>query len=133
MSIVLGIIKGFIGNWGINVINFYFDNSLWINAIILFYALIMSICWRNYQTIKMFLIENITGHLETKVKSWSKTEISRNMKSTQIPWGDARKKIKIPILAKSGSFLPIIASEEAIMKLFPKDVLINSIRETNKK
>ena len=133
MSIVQGIIQGFIGNWGMKAVEIYFENSLWINSILLFYALVLWIARRNYTTVNAYLSGSITNQLEQKVRSWSKTEISRYIKQTQIPWGAASKQLKVPILAKSGSFLPIIASERAIEKLFPKDVLIKTIHEKNKK
>jgi len=133
MSIILGILQGFIGNWGMKTIEFYYENSLWINSILLLYALVLSIAWRNYQAVKRYLLLSITSQLESKVKSWSKAEISKNLKITQFPWESARKQIKVPLLAKSGSLLPIFASEAAIEKMFPKDVLIKIIRETNKK
>jgi hypothetical protein len=133
MSIVLGIIQGFIGKWGMNIVDFYLKNSLWINGPLLLYALVISIAWKNYQTVKTYLVGSITRQLESNVKSWSKTEITKNMKLVQIPWESTPKQIRIPLLAKSGSLKPIIASKEEIEKLFPLDVLINLIRDTNTK
>ncbi len=133
MSIVQGIIKGFIGNWGMKVGEFYYDNSLWINGIILFYAVVIFIAWKNYRTVSDFLIQNISEQLEPKAKTWSKSEVTRNMRSIEIPWIEARKRLLIPILAKTDYFIPSIASVEAIKKLFPPDVLIKVVQETNKK
>jgi hypothetical protein len=133
MSIVLGIIKGFIGSWGLNAVDFYMANSLWINGSILLYALIISTCWRNYETIKKSILQSITSQLELKGKSWSKAEISRSINSAQISWESEKKHIRIPLIAKSGSYMPKFASVEAIEKLFPKDLLINTIRNSNKK
>jgi hypothetical protein len=133
MSIVQGILKGFIGNWGMQAIDFYYEHSLWINGVILLYALVLYIAWRNYRKINEYLLQTITDQLEQKVKTWSKTEITRNLKTIEIPWEDARKKITIPLLAKSGSFLLNIASIKTIEKLFSRDVLINLLKEKNKK
>jgi hypothetical protein len=133
MSIVQGIIKGFIGNWGMSIVDFYYSNSLWINGILLLYALVISISWRNYATIRTYLLNNITSQMEPKIKTWSKTEIARNIKMTQIPWELAKMQLKVPIIAKSGSMLPVIASKEVIEKLFPINDLIITIRDTKKK
>jgi hypothetical protein len=133
MSIVLGIIRGFIGSWGMAVGDFYMANSLWINGTILLYALIISTCWRNYEILKKHLMTSVTNQLDQKRKSWSKAEISKSITSAQISWESTKKQIRIPLIAKSGTYLPIYASVEAIEKLFPKEELINSIRNSNKK
>jgi hypothetical protein len=133
MSIVQGIIKGFIGNWGMKVVEFYYNNSLWINGIILLYALVIFIAWKNYRIVSDFLINNISEQLAPKAKTWSKSEVTRNLKSIEIPWLDARKRLTIPLLAKKDYFIPTIASVETIQKLFPQDVLIKVLQETNKK
>jgi hypothetical protein len=133
MSIVMSIIKGFIGDWGVNAVKFYFDNSLYINGVLLLYALLISICWKNYQKINIFLVKSITSQIETKVKKWNKSEINRNIVVDQIPWEAAIKLLKLPFLAKSGNFIPFMASKATIEKLFPLDELILSIIETNKK
>jgi hypothetical protein len=133
MSIVQGIIKGFIGNWGVKVGEIYYNNSLWINGIILLYALVIFIAWKNYRVVSDFLISNISEQLAPKAKTWSKSEVSRNLKSIEIPWLEARKRLTIPLLAKTDYFIPTIASVETIQKLFPQDVLIKVLQETNKK
>jgi len=132
MSIVLGIIKGFIGNWGMIVIDYYLANSLWINGILLIYALLISTCWRNYGSVKKYLINDVSNLLEPKIKSWSRAEISKNLKSSQIPWESAKKQLKIPIIAKSGSYIPRFASVEVMEKLFPKEMFFNLIHDFNK-
>ncbi|HEX7557300.1 MAG TPA: hypothetical protein VF338_11790 [Leptolinea sp.] len=133
MSIVQGIIKGFIGNWGMKVGEFYYNNSLWINGIILLYALVIFVAWKNYRVVSDFLIQNISDQLAPKAKTWSKSEVTRNLKSIEIPWLEARKRLTIPLLAKTDYFIPTIASVETIQKLFPQDVLIKVLQETNKK
>jgi hypothetical protein len=122
MSIVQGIIKGFIGNWGVKIGEIYYEYSLWINGAILLYALIIFLAWKNYRTISSFIIDDISEKMTPNAKTWSKTEIARNLKS-----------IKIPLLAKTDYFIPTIASVETIQKLFPQDVLIKVLQETNKK
>jgi hypothetical protein len=132
MSIVQGIIKGFIGNWGMKLSEFYYEYSLWINGVILLYALVIFISWKNYRIVFDFLIKNISDQLAPKAKTWSKSEVTRNLKSIEIPWAEARKQVKIPLLAKTDYFIPTIASVETIQKLFPQDVLIKVVQETNK-
>lgn len=113
--------------------DFYYANSLWINGIILVYALVIFISWKNYRTIFDFLVQNISEQLSPKAKTWSKSEIARNMKTIEIPWKEARKQARIPLLAKTDYFIPTIASAETIQKLIPQDVLIKVVQETNKK
>jgi hypothetical protein len=133
MSIVQSIIRGFIGNWGVKIGEFYYEYSLWINGAILLYALIIFIAWKNYRVVSDFLVNNISEQLEPKAKTWSKSEVTRNLKSIEIPWLEARKRLTIPLLAKTDYFIPTIASVETIQKLFPQDVLIKVLQETNKK
>jgi hypothetical protein len=129
----MSIIKGFIGDWGVNAIKFYYDKSLYINGVILLYALLIYICWRNYLTVNSFLVKNITRQIEPNIKKWNKSEVTKNIKSIQIPWEEAIKVIKFPFIAKSGKLIPIIASRESVEKLFPVDELILSIIEVKNK
>lgn len=133
MSIVQSIIRGFIGEWGMKVGAFYYEHGLLINGILLFYALLLSIAWNNYQKGKQFLIDALTEQLSPKMKTWSKSEINRNIKNLDIPWDEARKKMRIPLLTNAGNFLPKFASKKLVMDLFPQEALINSLREINKK
>jgi hypothetical protein len=133
MSIVQGILQGFLGNWGMKLVDFYYQNGLWINGIILLYALIIFVAWKNYRNVLEFLIENITEQMTPRSKTWSKSEVTRNMRSVEIPWVEARKKITIPLMAKTDYFIPSIASIETIKKLYPKELLIKVVQENNKK
>jgi hypothetical protein len=133
MSIVQGIIRGFIGEWGMKVGDWYYQNSLWINGAILLYALLIYTSWKNYQSIKQFLIDSMTEQLSPKVKSWSKSEINRHSKDIEIPWDKARKKILVPLLTNAGNFLPKFASGKLIRELFPREAILNSLHEINKK
>lgn len=133
MSLVMGIIQGFIGTAGMKLLDFYSSNSLWINGIILLYALIIFIAWKNYRTIYLFLLENLSEQMASKAKTWSKSEVTRNMKSVEIPWVEARKKAFIPLIAETDYFIPSLVSDDVIKKLFPQEFLIKIVQEGNKK
>lgn len=132
MSIVMGIVQGFIGTAGMKILEFYTNNSLWINGIILFYALIIFVAWKNYRTVYFFLLENLTEQMAPKAKTWSKSEVTKNMRNVEIPWNAACKKAVIPLIAKTDYFIPSFVSEEVIKKLFPQDFLIKIVQEGNK-
>jgi hypothetical protein len=129
----MSIIRGFIGDWGVKAVEFYYAKSLWINGAILLYALLMYFCWQNYRIVYKYILKNLSDQLEPKVKNWSKSEVSRLLKQTQIPWEAALKQLKLPFLAKSGKLIPVVASIKSIEKLFPMDELILSIIAINKK
>jgi hypothetical protein len=133
MSIVQGILQGFLGDWGMKVGDWYMANSLWINGIILFYALLISICWKNYSTVSNFLRRSLIDQISPKMKTWTKAEINKNLKSIEIPWEAARKKMFIPIMAKSGSYLPKFASIDFLQGTFNQDFMVESLRDINKK
>ncbi len=133
MSLVMGIVQGFIGTAGMKILDFYISNSLWINGIILFYALIIFTAWKNYRTIYFFLLESLTEQMAPKAKTWSKSEVTRNIKNVEIPWSAARKKALIPLIAKTDYFIPSLVSEDVIKNLFPQEFLIKIVQESNKK
>jgi hypothetical protein len=64
------------------------------------------------------------------MKNWSKTEIKRNIKFVQIPAAGARRLISFPVLAKTGSIVPHVATENAILNLFPLNDLVSIICES---
>lgn len=133
MSIIRGIIQGFIGEWGIKVSDWYYANSLWINGVLLFYALMIYIAWKNYQTVTDFLLKTIIDEISPNMKTWSKSEISKNLKRIEIPWEDARRKAIIPLFAKSGSYLPRLISIDQIKNAYSSDFFIESLKKMNNK
>ncbi|NLE02892.1 MAG: hypothetical protein GX640_23740 [Fibrobacter sp.] len=131
MSIIRGIIQGFIGEWGVKMGDWYFANSLWINGALLFYALLIYIARKNYQTVTDFLLQSISDEISPNMKTWSKSEISKNIKHIKIPWDDARKKAIIPLFAKSDSYFPRLISIDQIKNTYSTDFFIESLKKMN--
>lgn len=80
-----------------------------------------------------FLLRSITDEISPKMKTWSKSEITKQMKNIEIPWEEARKKILIPLFAKSGSYVPKLVSTDLIKKTYTTEYFIETLREINKK
>ncbi len=132
MSIIRGIIQGFIGEWGVKIGDWYFANSLWINGALLFYALLIYIARKNYQTVTDFLLREIIEEISPTMKSWSKSEISKKIKHIDIPWEEARKKVVVPLFTIPGSYVPKLVSIDQIKKTYSMDFFIETIKEKNK-
>lgn len=112
-------IRSILGNWGNVLLDFYIANSLWINGIILLYALLVVLAHRNYKRITssvlLFLNEKYGSQLQKKGKG----SLVQMVKKARIPWNEILKKSWIPFITPPGSIRLYLSNEKTIDKLLP--------------
>jgi hypothetical protein len=125
-------VRGFLGEWGQAILNFYQQYSFWINAIILLYFLMVLLSQRNFkQTLENLIIalENkYPGQFEKKTNK----EIARILGKKEIPWEKALNNSKWPLIATPRQFYPRIKDETSLKKLISLDVLSEAIFNKHK-
>ena len=91
------IVTYFLGPWGMNVLRFYIANSVWINAVIVLYMLILTMAYVNYRGIKMQIMDRLQAEIKLQPR---RKKFSVSMNSLDI------KKPLLPLISGKVSFFP---------------------------
>jgi len=124
------IIRGSLGSFSEALLDFYLNNALWINFLVLAYALIIFISkhanQKISQAVKQSLIEKYGLEIAQKNERWFIKTLERD----NIDWQAISQQTWIPIISKKGSWgfriknadtLKTIYTPQAIKALFQAD------------
>jgi hypothetical protein len=114
------IVTYFLGPWGMNVLRFYIANSVWINAVIISYMLILTIAYVNYRGIKMQIMDKLQAEINLQSR---RKKFSVSMNSLDI------KKPLLPLISGKLSFFPRRYSIRNIEDMLNADVEVRKLRE----
>jgi hypothetical protein len=126
------IVRGFLGEWGQAILNFYQQYSFWINAIILFYFLMVILSQRNFKQTLENLIIAIENKYPGQFEKKTNKEIARILGKKEIPWEEVLNNSKWPLIATPRQFYPRIKDETSLKKLISLDVLSEAIFNKHK-
>ena len=95
---IFSFVRSLIGNFGRALMDFYINNGLLINGIILFYALLVFIAHRNY----LIALEKIIIELRASNDNLQDKKIEKIIDSqyNNIRWGEVKKVIWFPFISE---------------------------------
>jgi hypothetical protein len=125
-------VRGFLGEWGQALLNFYQQNSFWINAIILLYFLIVIFSQNNYKQTLTSLILAIEDKYPGQFEKKTSKEIARILSKKEIPWQAVLKTSKWPLIATPRQLYPRPRNESSLKKLITLEILANSLFNIHK-
>lgn len=126
------ILRSFIGEWGGRILDFYVENSLWINGIVLLYFLFIVFARRNYRHIIISLVQNLKEKYSNQLKGENPKQISKQLTRLDIPWDEALKTSSFPFVTPPGGFRPYLKNEKTFHKLLSNETLAEVIIESSK-
>lgn len=112
-------IRSILGDWGNVLLDFYIANSLWINGIILLYALLVVLAHRNYKQITSSVVLFLNEKYGSQLQKKGKGSLVQMVKKACIPWNVILKKSWIPFITPPGSIRLYLSNEKTIDKLLP--------------
>ncbi len=127
---IYAFIRSFIGEIGRTIMDFYIANSLVINGLILFYALIVFVAQRNY----LFVLKKIFESLGL-IKENAKNKLVRKVNAkdyAKLSWDDIRKGAWFPFISAPGKWTFRLCSTNYLMEEFTLEK-INSFVSPQKK
>ncbi|HQN05812.1 MAG TPA: hypothetical protein PK174_10385 [Anaerolineaceae bacterium] len=122
-------IRSILGDWGNAALDFYIANSLWINGIILLYALFVILAHRNYKRITNSVFTYLNEKYGSQLHKKGKGSLVLMMKKAGIPWNEIIKRSWIPFLAPPGSIRLYLSNEKTIDKLLPLEKIAELIQK----
>lgn len=124
------IIRGTLGNFGSAILDFYIDYALWINSVLLFYALILLLAKRGYTRIKEAIKNALIHHYGEAISGKNERNFIKAVERFEFDWRLLAKEAKMPILSpekalyfrvKSPAFLEKHFTPEKIYTLFSEE------------
>jgi hypothetical protein len=125
-------VRGFLGEWGQALLNFYQQYSFWINAIILLYFLIVILSQQNFKQTLANLIVDIEIKYPGQFEKKTSKEIVRMLCKKEIPWEMVINNSKWPLIATPRQFYPRIRNGSSVKTLITLDVLSEEIFNKHK-
>ncbi len=121
------LIRGTLGTAGTRLLDFYVQNSLWINALLFAYAILVVFARRNYgQVAQSILAEFLKKHGD-KLARKSPNEIRALLLKWKIPWENGRQAGWFPFISFPQGILLRFKSDRTFEKIFPIDALVESV------
>lgn len=112
------IIRGTLGSFGSAILDFYIDHALWINGIILLYALALVYGKRGFAEVKTAIKNDLVNQFGDQVFSKSEKNFIKALQHYHIDWESIAKQTKIPIISVENSLFFWIKTPSALKKYF---------------
>ena len=126
-------IRGILGEFGSNLLDFYREYSLWINGIILLYFLLVVLAWGNYRRILQALSSQVMQEYTDQLsKKKTQQEIEAFLKKKSIPWETCFTISRYPFVTPPGRFTLYLKTKSSMPKLFPVELLAQIIGQQGK-
>lgn len=121
------LVRKFLGTAGTGFLDFYLQNSLWINALLFTYVILVFIARRNYaQVAQHILVEFFQKHGD-KLARKSPNEIRALLLKWKIPWENGMRAGWFPFISSPQGILLRLKSNKTFQKIFPIDILVETV------
>jgi hypothetical protein len=125
------VIRGMLGTWGQALYDFYLQYSLYINAALLIYAVLIVLARRNYHLIQRALLQSLKNQYPALIDRKTEKQIAAALKKQSIPWEQAIQASRYPFLTTSHGITPHIKNIPTLQRLFPLETLAGLLTRSN--
>lgn len=109
--------------------DFYLRNNLWINALVLLYALLIFLGRASYDRSARLLSVWYNEKHGRDAQSKSRSSLARMMERGGVPpWDLAVKAFWFPLITPPGRFVFLIKNQQVLQRLFNKETIIKILR-----
>ncbi len=121
------LIRGTLGTAGTRMLDFYVQNSIWINALLFVYAILVVFARRNYLQVARHILADFIQKHGDKLTKKSPREIRALLLKSKIPWENGMQAGWFPFISFPQGILLRFKSNRTFEKIFPIDVLVETI------
>jgi hypothetical protein len=127
---IYAFVRSLIGSFGRALMDFYIQNSLWVNALILGYALLVVFAHRNYY----ITLERIFTQLRSTNEKFQRDGLIKLTSSDykKIDWQEIRRSVKFPLVSEPKSWGVNLTSESLFQKQFTLEKLNEFLKTARK-
>ena len=121
------LVRKFLGTAGTGFLEFYLQNSLWINALLFTYVILVFIARRNYGQVAQYILAEFFQKHGDKLARKSPNEIRALLLKWKIPWENGMQVGWFPFISSPQGILLRLKSNETFQKIFPIDILVETV------
>jgi len=121
------LVRGALGTTGSHLLDFYIQNSLWINVLLFTYAILVVVARRNYGKVAQYILAEFFQKHGDKLARKSPNEIRALLLKWKIPWESGMRAGWFPFVSAPQGILLRIKSDRTFQKIFPIDVLVETV------
>jgi hypothetical protein len=121
-------IRSMLGTFFSKILDLYIANSLWINGIILAYALLVVISRFNYARTSKAILDNLKEKYSTQIEKKNASSLIHVLNKAEIPWAESIKKSKIPLLTPPGSIRIYWKTVNNMQKFLPIEKIVELLK-----
>ena len=121
------LVRKFLGTAGTGFLDFYLQNSLWINALLFTYVMLVFIARRNYGQVAQHILAEFFQKHGDKLARKSPNEIRTLLLKWKIPWENGMRAGWFPFISSPQGILLRLKSNETFQKIFPIDILVETV------
>lgn len=118
---IYAFIRSYIGGLGRAIMDFYIANSLFINAIVLIYALFVYFSHMSYYSAYRSVLEMLGFNPEKPTKSQKEKLFKGKVDFSGIDWTAARQAFRFPFIAAPRAVLIRLKTNTTLQKLFSEE------------
>ncbi len=122
-TMIDAIIRGSLGKLGTAILDFYINNALWINGLILVYAVVLVLANQGRKKIedgvKQYFLDKFGEDLSNKGTSW----FAKTLERTPMDWNDLAKLTWLPIISAKKSFGFKVKSPKSLSEIFTPEYI----------
>lgn len=120
-------IRGTLGTAGTVLLDFYIQNSFWVNLVLFAYAILVIFARRNYPRVASHILADFLQKHGDKLARKSPKEIRALLLKWKIPWENGMQAGWFPFISTPQGILLRMKSDRTFQKIFPVDVLVDAI------
>ncbi len=117
------ILRSMIGSWGNWLLDQYIANALWINGLILIYALLVVLARRNFQMTLQFFLEHLQKEYGAQLQGKNKRQVTKFLSRVTLPWQAALQSVSLPFITPPNSVRLYLNTEATLRKIFQPEIL----------
>ena len=121
------LVRKFLGTAGTGFLDFYLQNSLWVNTLLFTYAVLVIFARRNYGQIAQYILAEFFQKYGDKLGGKSPNEIRALLLKWKIPWENGMQAGWFPFISSPQGLLLRLKSNETFQKIFPIDILVETV------
>lgn len=126
------LVRKFLGTAGSGFLDFYMQYSLWINALLFSYAVLVIFARRNYGRIIQNILAGFFEKYGNTLAKKSPQEIRALLLKWKIPWENGMRAGWFPFISSPQGFLLYLKSDKTFRKIFSIEILVdNIVRQTS--
>ena len=122
-TMIYSFIRGMLGTTGDILLDFYIANSLWINALILLYAILVAVARHTFDMSRRSVIAFLESQYGQQFEQKKPGSVLKVLHRINIPWDQALGQSGFPFMTPPGSIWIYPKNSATFQRLLPLEKL----------